>query len=414
MNNVHEGKPQLFQTRWAMNYLAGPLTRTQIPALNQLVGAVLPKEVAAEPAVSAAAAAPALAPAKPAAPVVKKAPARPAPSMVSSTTRPAIPTGVDEYFLPNNLTLTQAFKAANRTYPSEVKSQGLVYRPVVLAQARIRFLNRAYKLDFEQPQVALVTEPDRRGAVRWENFPAAPVDLRQLDEKPDPSARFGVLDAPFSDAKMMSAMQKDFVDWAYRTTQVTLRSNPALKLYAGPGVSQAEFRQMCADAARKGRDAELKKVSDTFEKKIDAIQAKIDREGRELEQDEAEHSQRKMEELGSAAETLIGLFGKRKSSRRISSSLTKRRMTAQSRADVQESKEAISEYENQIREIEQEKADAAEEVNQRWGDIANQVEETSLSPAKKDVLVDLFGVAWMPYHVVQIGNETIELPGYGE
>ena len=39
MHNVHEKAPVVFQTRWAMNYLAGPLTRTQIPALNRLVGA---------------------------------------------------------------------------------------------------------------------------------------------------------------------------------------------------------------------------------------------------------------------------------------------------------------------------------------------------------------------------------------
>ena len=30
---------RLFQTRWAMNYLAGPVTRLQIPALNALAGA---------------------------------------------------------------------------------------------------------------------------------------------------------------------------------------------------------------------------------------------------------------------------------------------------------------------------------------------------------------------------------------
>ncbi len=27
MNNVHEDAPELFQTRWAMSYLRGPLTR---------------------------------------------------------------------------------------------------------------------------------------------------------------------------------------------------------------------------------------------------------------------------------------------------------------------------------------------------------------------------------------------------
>ncbi len=39
LHNVHAKQPLLFQTRWAMNYLAGPLTRTQIPLVNQLAGA---------------------------------------------------------------------------------------------------------------------------------------------------------------------------------------------------------------------------------------------------------------------------------------------------------------------------------------------------------------------------------------
>ena len=30
LNNVHEDAPEVFETRWAMSYLRGPLTRTQI------------------------------------------------------------------------------------------------------------------------------------------------------------------------------------------------------------------------------------------------------------------------------------------------------------------------------------------------------------------------------------------------
>ena len=33
MNNVHEDRPEVFETRWAMSYLAGPLTRNQIKLL---------------------------------------------------------------------------------------------------------------------------------------------------------------------------------------------------------------------------------------------------------------------------------------------------------------------------------------------------------------------------------------------
>src|SRR5512146_3068951 len=39
LHNVHTARPQVFQTRWTMNFLAGPLTRVQVPALNALVGA---------------------------------------------------------------------------------------------------------------------------------------------------------------------------------------------------------------------------------------------------------------------------------------------------------------------------------------------------------------------------------------
>ena len=59
VHNVHEKGPQLMQTRWAMNYLAGPLTRAQIPALNDLAGgeATRPAVEAAPAAGTAAAAA---------------------------------------------------------------------------------------------------------------------------------------------------------------------------------------------------------------------------------------------------------------------------------------------------------------------------------------------------------------------
>jgi hypothetical protein len=79
---------------------------------------------------------------------------------------------------------------------------------------------------------------------------------------------------------------------------------------------------------------------------------------------------------------------------------------------VQESRDAIEEMKKQIAAIEQEKAQALEQVDDRWGEIANQVDEIELAPLKKDVLIDLFGVAWVPYYVLQAGSETLELPAY--
>ena len=49
LHNIHEKEPVPFQTRWAMNYLAGPLTRAQLPDLNKLVGATFTPAAAPTP-----------------------------------------------------------------------------------------------------------------------------------------------------------------------------------------------------------------------------------------------------------------------------------------------------------------------------------------------------------------------------
>jgi hypothetical protein len=318
---------------------------------------------------------------------------------------------VRDYLLPNNLTFTQAFEAAGRPFPQQAMVQGLVYRPVILAQANIRFLNRKYNLDYTLYKTALVVDPDRRGMVRWDDFPSPPVQTDSLDASPDPQGKYAVPEAPFSDARIMAASQKDFLDWVYRSAQVNVRSNEALKLYAGPEVSQADFRTQCAEAARQGRDAESRKVAATFDSKIQNLQTKLNREDRELSRDESQLSQRKWEEGGTHLENVASLFGFGRK-RSFTTSLTKRRLTEQAKAEVEESQGAIQDLKKQLADLESEKASAMDEINQRWGELANQVTDMPVIALKKDVLLEVFGVAWMPFHIISIGNETIELPGF--
>lgn len=408
LHNVHAKGGQLFQTRWAMNYLAGPLTRSQIPALNQLAGARLPsaRGEAASPAAGIAA------PATPGATAAagRSKEARPVQGGTWTNTRPGIPTGMMEYFLPTNQSFNQALKASGKEASAVATNQGLVYRPVLLAQASIRFLNRQYGLDFEQRVSALVRNPDRRGMVRWEDFRAGPFDPDRLDDRPDPHGRFAQLEAPLSDAKTLKALEKDFVDWAFRSARLTVRANEDLKIYAGPDVSEAEFRKTCAEAARREREAELRKIEDSFEKKVKALETKLDQEERELAKDEAEHSSRKMDELGTAAQAVMSLFGGRKKS--LSSSLTKRRMTSKARAEVEESLESIADLKKQIAALEKEQEQALAEANQRWDEVVAQESEVTVTPLKKDVLLDIFGIAWLPLYLAGAGELVDELTAY--
>ena len=246
--------------------------------------------------------------------------------------------------------------------------------------------------------------------VRWQDFEAAQIDGRQLDRVPVLDARFQMLEAPFDDSKTITVMKRDFEDWVYRSLEVEVKANEELKIYGGPNVSEQEFAEQCADAAKEAAEAESKKVAEQYEKKIDSVEDKLKKEERELAEDEAEYSQRKREEAVTHAETLFSLFSKRR--RSVSSSMTKRRMTAKAKADIEESKDQIEDYQKEMAELEQEAEDALQEIQEKWTAIAQDTTTIPVTPTKSGINVTLFGVAWLPHHIVQVDDDFVLLPGY--
>jgi len=92
--------------------------------------------------------------------------------------------------------------------------------------------------------------------------------------------------------------------------------------------------------------------------------------------------------------------------------LTKRRLTAQAKADIEESVDTIEELEADLAELAEEIEDVIEEVENKWADIASEIDEISVTPFKKDILIDVFGVAWVPYHVVEVEGKVTQIPGF--
>lgn len=430
LHNVHQKYPALFQTRWAMNFLAGPLTRVQIPGLNKLVGAdklpvkpleeignsqstlinqsfpdeaVEPDSVSSSGTVAAVTMAPKNSPGKADQNVNER----------GSQIRPLIPSGIEEHFLPTSLSLTEAVRSQS-TPMLNGRSNGLIYHPTLLAVASVRFLDRKYSVDAEEHRAALVVNPDRRGVVRWEEHFYNDFPTKAVESQPASDARFSALDAPLNESKQMTTLQRDFVDWIYRSISVTARVNETLKVYAGPKDTQAEFMRACAEAAREAADAEIDKKVAPIDRKIKSLEDKMSREERELREDEAELSHRKMEEMGTHAENVLSMFSRRKSSRMLSSSLTKRRMTEQAKADVEESEDALKVYDRQLKELTTERERVIEEIKDHWGDVVNDVTEVTITPKKTDIFVELFGVAWMPYYLVESEGQIIEVPAFGK
>ena len=113
---------------------------------------------------------------------------------------------------------------------------------------------------------------------------------------------------------------------------------------------------------------------------------------------------RRLEEAGTHGEMLLALLSKRKKS--ISSSLTKRRMTAEAKDKLQNEKKDVEAAIENLEAMQTEMNAAITQLEQGWSAKGNDISEITITPLKKDIFVELFGVAWVPYYVVEIEGRT--------
>ncbi len=408
-HSVHEPAPRLLQTRWCLNYLAGPLTRTQIPALNQLPKAASPvSTLRGESATTPASAIPAAA--------VQAVQSQPITQAVSpreksdfSTTRPAVPGAVTEFFLSNQLGVSEAMSAAQITMQTNLQPEGVLYRAALLAQAEARYSARKFNLDQIQKRSTLVF--DLRGnLVTWDKWVWSEFTHDQLHADPLPQARFAAVPGFLMDERRLPAIQRDFIDWVYRTGTIQIQANEALKVYAGPDVSTAAFRDLCSDAARAMVEGEKNKVEAKYTPRIAALRQRVKQAELAVEEQKDEVDQRGLEQLGAIGELGLSLISKRK--RSISTTLSKSRMKKQAQADLKELRQRLTALQEQLKDLEAERDEAIRQTQTNLAQVVGQISQVPLPLKKTDIYMEFFGVVWLPYYLVRVTNQLQEVPAF--
>lgn len=396
LHNVHEDQPVIFQTRWAMSYLRGPLTRSQVRQLMAGARAEVPAPTAAA------------APSRPAvrrdvAPAVTPAPAA-APDQPAgySSSPPALPPDLQQVFLPSRLSSSRAFARLEEEVGQglEAEEPTLIYEACLLALGRVSFVDRTRGVS-ESRQLGLLVQPGELGAiVRWQDADSIDLDPKELEGQPEPDALFGSVPSQLNTASELKALGKDFSDYLYHEEALNLYYNPTLKLYGQPEESEREFKIRAQQLARESRDAEVEKLRKQYEQKLDRLETKLAREQQELAKDQAEHEARKREELISAGEAVIGLLGvgrRRRSTTGISRTARKRRLTTSAKADITESEAEIARLEEDIEEMRQSLEEEAKAITDKWADTLDEIETYAVKPRRSDVNVELVALAWTPY-----------------
>lgn len=270
LHNVHDDEAVVFNTRWVMSYLAGPLTRDQ---LKRLAG---PAEEEKAPETPASA--------KPAR-ATENAEAAP----------PLLPPGVDAHYLP-------------------AKSEEPVYVPHMLAAVEWLYESARYDINEEREAIFVAPLTDGVGGVEFDDAQALDVLLDELESEPAPGASFDPLPRAVA-AKDVKRWATRFKRWLRTDYPLVLWKSDALKATSRAGESEAEFRARLQLLGNEKRDQAVEKLKARYEKKTKTLNDRLLRAQQAVERESEQAGKRKLDAVVSVGGAILGaVFGRRRSS----------------------------------------------------------------------------------------------------
>jgi len=373
MNNVHEDEPIVFETRWCLSYLRGPLTRTQIKALM-------------EPRKAVAGERPLESPASPREKTAPQAASKHAPAAPAGEERPLLAPELTQYFIP----------------PATQPTGGgpLAYRPMLIGMAQIRFVDAKSHIDTVQERTFLVPI-QASGVVAWNDGTASAVRLADLQASPAGPAQYAALPPAAGKPKSYQTWNKEFALWLLQTQKVEVWKSPQLNRMSNPGESERDFRVRLQQAAREQRDEATERLRKSYAPKTAALQEHLRRaeqaRQREAEQAKAAHIQTAI----SVGATLLGAFLGRKtiSATSLGRASTAARGVGRSIKEAQDAAragETIEALKRQLEELEAEFKREADAVAAKMDPLTERLEAVTLMATKSNIAVKLLGLAWLP------------------
>jgi hypothetical protein len=377
LHNVHEEDAPIFESRWAMSYLRGPMTRDQIKAVMgaRRVPAVAPRP--APPSVPA-----------PESAAVCTAPAfeRPPAGGGLESTRPALPPSIPQYFV-------QVRGGAGGA---------LVYQPLLLGVASVRFSNAKTKADVTQTVVLLTPINDDAVPVDWAEAQDADLDPNALERDPASLAEFAPLPPAASQAKNYTIWQRDLVDAICASRKFTLLRSATYGQVSRIDENEGDFRVRLRQVSREQRDAAVAKLRAKYASKIANLNERLRRAEQAVEREAGQARSAKISTALSFGSTLLGAFLGRKAvtATNISKAATAMRglgRSVEQSQDVTRAGETVEAIKQQLADLDAQFQAEAGAIEAGHQSSSETFETMELRPSKTNINVKLVALAWTPH-----------------
>lgn len=383
-HSIYENAPTIFETRWVMSYLAGPMTREQIRALPAS-GAVAEDHTTPAPTAD---------PAVNAAPVMTAEPPDVrAPREAANRRAPVLAPEIPQLWLPTTEDLSR-----------------VTWRPAVLGAAVVDYTSSK----FDEPQQRSVAwlvplDDDDQLVLEWSDGEPTEVDVNALSREAQAGAAYEPPPALATNPKQYATWARELQRHIATSEPIILYQSKTLKLVSAATESEGAFRARLQLAAREATDAKVESLRQKYAVRLNSAQEKVRRTALAIETKESAATQSKISTAISVGSAVLGaLFSRKKFSvgnvgkigtAARSASRTQQRAGSVERAEAnhQAAIEAQAALEAKI---------AAELGMEEEGYVAlaDELERLEIRPKRSDIQVQAVALAWVPWATTSSGG----------
>jgi hypothetical protein len=358
--------PSVFDTRWAMSYLAGPLTRDQVSMLMDGRRAQPTEETRESPETSAV--------------------PEPTTNDTSVPVMPELAAGIPAVYLDPATPWARSVGA---------DPTGTRYKSVAAATVHLLYDDTTAGVSHQEAYEAVIHPLG--GIVGPETVHAVDHDPRDFLAAPLAGLEFEISTAPIDSKGFWSGLESDLKAYLAASQKVKVFKNTDLRLYSRVGETEDDFIARAREAAEGAGDVALAKLKDSYATKIDRVRDSISKAENRVSDLQADATSRQSDELLSGAGDLLGAFlGGRKRSNPLGQAARRRAASQKAQTRAESASEALADEQRELVELEDELAVKMTEISDQAEAKASQIETIEIPLEKTDIRVVELKLVWVP------------------
>ena len=356
LHDVHADGPEIFQTRWVMSYLKGPLSRDEMARLAADRGDRPVRQ----------------------APVAAKGDSSPPAPSAAEGGPPVLPPGIRQRFVSRG----------------PAGGDAAIYRAWVVGRAEVLFDDPGRDLHHRERLVLAARPTVDVDSLDWGEGRIPEWAYLELEAVPPAPGIFDELPPAAGTPASFESWARALREHLYREHRLVLRRSEALDLVSRPEESERQFRIRLGDAAREERARQVDEIRERYQKELDRLEERRRKaEDRLAVQREQLQDQRMRTAISVGSALLGGLLGRR-SLGRLTTAARSWSSGSREAGDVDRAQEEVDRIRREAEELSESLRRDLAAVETDYRPEEDELTETRIRPKKSDIEVEAVELVW--------------------